>query len=82
VESDTLIQSNVPAVAATVEWMARAVPVTTGEILSLFENNSPLLRKLAGVRQSVKTARPMSPDGHPTQERSGRPRCRQTTRLL
>ena len=43
-EIDTLMPLNAASVPATVEWIARGSPFTPEEIVSLFENTSPLLR--------------------------------------
>ena len=44
IETDATFEPKAVTVPASVEWMARGAPFTPEEILSLFENNSPLLR--------------------------------------
>jgi site-specific recombinase XerD len=43
-ETDAAFEPRAVALAASAEWMARGARFTPEEILSLFENNSPLLR--------------------------------------
>lgn len=44
IETDATFEPMAVTVPASVEWMARGTAFTPEEILSLFENNSPLLR--------------------------------------